>query len=125
MLSLATNSNILSCAYLGGSTNYYTLVQGEQFFKRSDDYLTPNEHLSLTSASQISLNSTLNNNTNNIMESLSISSLTMMQQQSSTLSSLIYSDLNIFLTSFGDKHNLSTNSSIDLLTALGEILQRQ
>ncbi|CAF1059084.1 unnamed protein product [Adineta steineri] len=30
---LPTNSNILSCACLGGSTNYYTLVQGEQFFK--------------------------------------------------------------------------------------------
>ncbi|CAF1135813.1 unnamed protein product [Adineta steineri] len=94
---LVTNSNILSCACLGGSTNYYTLIQGEQFFKSSfrlseqssfgsDDYLTPNEHLSLTSASQTSLNSTLNN-TNNIMESSSTSSLTMMQQQSSTLSS--------------------------------------
>ncbi|CAF1241699.1 unnamed protein product [Adineta steineri] len=32
-VGLATNSNILSCACLGGSTNYYTLVQGEQFFK--------------------------------------------------------------------------------------------
>ncbi|CAF1468454.1 unnamed protein product [Adineta steineri] len=191
-VGLATNSNILSCACLGGSTNYYTLVQGEQFFKstfrlseqslfirslfhpelhvlhshfifehikrlhdelddeetfylfdfcgqqkqsneqyqnindnllrrRSDDYLAFNEHLSLTSASQTSLNSTLNNNTNNIMESLLISSLTMMQQQSSP----IHSDLNIFLTSIGNKQNLSPNSSIDSLTALGEILQRQ
>ncbi|CAF4054175.1 unnamed protein product [Adineta steineri] len=32
-VGLATNSNILSCACLGGSTNYYTLVEGEQFFK--------------------------------------------------------------------------------------------
>ncbi|CAF4031429.1 unnamed protein product [Adineta steineri] len=32
---LVTNSNILSCACLGGSTNYYTLIQGEQFFKSS------------------------------------------------------------------------------------------
>ncbi|CAF4284510.1 unnamed protein product, partial [Adineta steineri] len=32
-VGLAINSNILSCAYLGGSTNYYTLVQGEQLFK--------------------------------------------------------------------------------------------
>ncbi|CAF0843018.1 unnamed protein product [Adineta steineri] len=90
----------------------------------SDDYLTPNEYLSLTSASQASLN-----NTNNIMESSSISSLTMMQQQSSTLSSPMHSDLNLFLTSIGNKQNLSTNSShsssIDSLTALEEILQRQ
>ncbi|CAF1438127.1 unnamed protein product [Adineta steineri] len=70
----------------------------------SDDYLTPNEHLSLTSASHTSLNSTLNN-TNNIMEI----SLTMMQRQSSTLSSPMHSDLNIFLTSIGNKQNLSTN----------------
>ncbi|CAF1000290.1 unnamed protein product, partial [Adineta steineri] len=261
-VGLATNSNVLSCACLGGSTNYYTLVQGEQFFKStfrlsdqssfgrslfhpelhvlhshfifehkynwtnyehvnrlhdeldeeeifypfdfcgqqkqsteqhqninindnllrrsvptdlyslsratslrnlkhksviernehkrssssiplnninmvsspspqtpgSDDYLTPNEHLSLTSASQTSLSSTLNN-TNNNMESSSISSLTMMQQQSSTLSSPMHSDLNLFLTSIGNKQNLSTNSSrsssIDSLTALEEILQRQ
>ncbi|CAF4471156.1 unnamed protein product, partial [Adineta steineri] len=27
--------NILSCARRGGSTNYYTLIQGEQFFKSS------------------------------------------------------------------------------------------
>ncbi|CAF1398557.1 unnamed protein product [Adineta steineri] len=32
---LLTNSNILSCARRGGSTNYYTLIQGEQFFKSS------------------------------------------------------------------------------------------
>ncbi|CAF1280912.1 unnamed protein product [Adineta steineri] len=32
---LPTNSNILSYACLGGSTNYYTLAQGEQFFKSS------------------------------------------------------------------------------------------
>ncbi|CAF4264017.1 unnamed protein product, partial [Adineta steineri] len=70
----------------------------------SDDYLTPNEHLSLTSASQTSLNSTLNN-TNNNMESSSTSSLTMMQQQSSILSSPIHSDLNFFLTSI-DKNKI-------------------
>ncbi|CAF4100812.1 unnamed protein product, partial [Adineta steineri] len=34
-VGLATNSNILSCARRGGSTNYYTLIQGEQFFKSS------------------------------------------------------------------------------------------
>ncbi|CAF1424792.1 unnamed protein product [Adineta steineri] len=34
-VGLATNSNISSCACLGGLTNYYTLVQGEQFFKSS------------------------------------------------------------------------------------------
>ncbi|CAF1470317.1 unnamed protein product [Adineta steineri] len=201
---LATNSNILSCACLGGSTNYYTLVQGEQLFKstfrlsdqssfgrslfhpelhvlhshfifehkynwtnyehvnrlhdesddeeifylfgfcgqqkqsneqhqninnnplrhRSDDYLTPNEHLPLKSASQTSLNLTLNNR-NDIIESSSISSLAMMQQKSSTLSSPMHSDLNIFLTSIGNKQNLSTNSSTDSLTVLEEILQRQ
>ncbi len=32
---LQINSPILSCACLGGSSNYYTLVQGEQFFKNS------------------------------------------------------------------------------------------
>ncbi|CAF4962750.1 unnamed protein product, partial [Rotaria magnacalcarata] len=32
-VGLATNLNPLSCACLGGSPNYYTLVQGEQFFK--------------------------------------------------------------------------------------------
>ncbi|CAF0921247.1 unnamed protein product [Adineta steineri] len=67
----------------------------------SDDYSTPNEHLSLRSASQTSLNSTLNN-TNNNMKSSSISSLTMMRQQSSALSSPIHSDLNLFLTSVGN-----------------------
>ncbi|CAF1209047.1 unnamed protein product [Adineta steineri] len=51
----------------------------------------------------------------------------MMQRQSSTLSSPKHSDLNLFLTSIGNKQNLSTNSSrsssIDSLTALEEILQ--
>ena len=32
-VGLATNINLPSCACLGGSTSYYTLVQGEQFFK--------------------------------------------------------------------------------------------
>ncbi|CAF4374194.1 unnamed protein product [Adineta steineri] len=40
----------------------------------SDDYLSSNQHLSLTSASQTSLNLTLNNR-NNIIESSSISLL--------------------------------------------------
>ncbi|CAF3740732.1 unnamed protein product [Rotaria sordida] len=34
-LSLSTNISLSSCACLGGSSNYYTLVQGEQFFKSS------------------------------------------------------------------------------------------
>ncbi|CAF0842587.1 unnamed protein product [Adineta steineri] len=34
-VGLATNSNILSCACVSGSTNYYTLVQGDQLFKSS------------------------------------------------------------------------------------------
>ncbi|CAF3711904.1 unnamed protein product, partial [Adineta steineri] len=59
----------------------------------SDDYLSPNGHLSLTGASQTSLNST-SNNTNNIMESSSM-----------------HSNLNLFLTPIGNKQNLSTNSS--------------
>jgi hypothetical protein len=247
-VGLATNANILSCACLGGSSSYYTLVQGEQFFKNSfrlseqysfgrslfrpdlhvlhshpifehkynwdnyehirisneelndeeifypfdfctqqkqadeeqndlndthlrhsvpadlyslsrtssarnikyksvieqnehkrssssiplnsnvvspittsDVYLTPNEQLSLTNSSQSSLSSTLNN----IMESSSISSLTMMQQQSS----FINSNSNLLSASMEDKHDLMTNSSrstsIDSLTALEEILQRQ
>jgi len=33
--SLSTNLNTLSCACLGGSPTYYTLIQGEQFFKNS------------------------------------------------------------------------------------------
>ncbi|CAF3397517.1 unnamed protein product [Rotaria sp. Silwood1] len=32
---LPTTTNLPSCACLGGSSNYYTLVQGEQFFKSS------------------------------------------------------------------------------------------
>ncbi|CAF4065238.1 unnamed protein product, partial [Rotaria sp. Silwood2] len=32
---LQTNINLPSCACLGGSSNYYTLVSGEQFFKSS------------------------------------------------------------------------------------------
>jgi hypothetical protein len=32
---LPSNQPILSCACLGGSSNYYTLIQGEQFFKSS------------------------------------------------------------------------------------------
>ena len=32
---ISTNLNVLSCACLGGSSSYYTLVQGEQFFKSS------------------------------------------------------------------------------------------
>ncbi len=34
-VGLPLNQNISSCACLGGSTNYYTLIQGEQFFKSS------------------------------------------------------------------------------------------
>ncbi|CAF0884915.1 unnamed protein product [Adineta steineri] len=37
----------------------------------------------------------------------------------------MHADLNLFLTSIGNKQNLSTNSSIDSLTALEEILRRQ
>ncbi|CAF0974980.1 unnamed protein product [Adineta steineri] len=92
----------------------------------SDDYLTPNEQLSLTSSIRLTLTFA---NTNNIIEASSISSLTIMQQQSSTLSSPMHSDLNLFLTSIGNEQNLSTNSSrsssIDSLAALEEILQRQ
>ncbi|CAF1002155.1 unnamed protein product [Adineta steineri] len=112
--TILINSNILSCACLGGPTNYYTLIQAEEFLKSSfrlseqssfdlsssssqtpgsDDYLSPNGHLSLTGASQTSLNST-SNNTNNIMESSSM-----------------HSNLNLFLTPIGNKQNLSTNSS--------------
>jgi len=86
----------------------------------SDAYLTPNELLSLTNSSQSSLN-----NTTNVMESSSISSLTMMQHQSSATSS----NLNIFSKSIENKEDLLTDSSrsssTDSLTALEEILQRQ
>ncbi|CAF0751257.1 unnamed protein product [Adineta steineri] len=34
-IGLATNSNIVSCACLGSSRNYYSLIHGEQFFKSS------------------------------------------------------------------------------------------
>jgi hypothetical protein len=34
-VGLPTNVTIPSCACLGGSINYYTLIQGEQFFKNS------------------------------------------------------------------------------------------
>jgi hypothetical protein len=34
-VGLPTNLNLPSCACLGGSATYYTLVQGEQFFKSS------------------------------------------------------------------------------------------
>jgi hypothetical protein len=92
----------------------------------SDVYLTPNEHLSLTSSSHSSLNSTLNNR----MESSSISSLTMIQNQSSETSSPIHSNLNLLSTSVDDDNRdllsrSSRSSSMDSLTALEEILQRQ
>jgi hypothetical protein len=34
-VGLPANTNALSCACLGGSPHYYTLIQGEQFFKSS------------------------------------------------------------------------------------------
>jgi len=90
----------------------------------NDVYLTPNEQLSLTNSSQSSLN-----NSNNT-ESPSISSLTMIQHQSSIQSSSMYSNLNLLSkSSFENKQDLLTNSSrsssTDSLTALEEILQRQ
>jgi hypothetical protein len=242
---LQTNTNILSCACLGGSSNYYTLVQGEQFFKNSfrlseqstfgrslfrpdlpviyshpifehkyhwnnyehsiisNDELNDEEifypfdfcaqqkqtdeqrndlndnqlrhsvpadlyslsrtnsarnikhksviersehrHLSssiplnhnpsssittndvyLTPKEQFSSQASLNNN----IETSSLSSLTMIQHQSSTQSSPIHSNLNLLSRSIENKHDLltsnsSNSSSTDSLTALEEILQRQ
>ncbi|CAF4845808.1 unnamed protein product, partial [Rotaria sp. Silwood1] len=92
----------------------------------NDDYMTPNEQLSLSNSSQSSLNSTLNNINKNL-ESSSLSSLTLIQQQSSTRSSLIPSPLNLS-TSIENKillTNSSRSSSSDSLTALEEILQKQ
>lgn len=84
----------------------------------NDGYLTPNEYLSLTSSSRSSLNQK--------NDSLSVSSLTMIQQQSSTHSSPIQSYMNVFSTSTDNKDDtLSNASSTDSLTALEEILQRQ
>lgn len=94
----------------------------------SDVYLTPNEHLSLTSSSQSSLNSTLNTTTNNVMESSSLSSLTLLHNQSSARSSMILSNSNLLSKSIDNKPlltNSSRSSSSDSLTALEEILQRQ
>ena len=92
----------------------------------SDVYLTPNEQLSLRNSSRSSLSSTLNN----MMESSSLSSLTMLQQQSSTTrSSPINSNFNLLSASVENHQNLLTDSSrstsVDSLTALEEILQRQ
>lgn len=90
----------------------------------SDIYLTPKEQLSLTNSSQSSLNdNTLINN----LDSSSISSLTMIQQQSSTQSSPLHSNLNLLSKSNRDllTSSSSNSSSTDSLTALEEILQRQ
>jgi hypothetical protein len=85
----------------------------------NDVYLTPKEQLSLNNSSRSSLNN----------ESSSISSLTMIQQQSSTQSSPVHSNFNLLSRSMENKHDLLTNSSrsssTDSLTALEEILQRQ
>ena len=84
----------------------------------SDGYVTPNEQRSLVNSSRSSLRKN--------HESASVSSLTMIQQQSSTHSSPVQSHLNVFLGSKDDKDDtLSNASSTDSLTALEEILQRQ
>ena len=91
----------------------------------NDVYLTPNEHLSLTGSSHSSLNCT----TNNLIKSSSISSLTMIQHESSATSSPMTSNLNLLSKSIDDRQDglttASSSSSMDSLTALEEILQRQ
>ena len=91
----------------------------------SDAYLTPNEQLSsTTSSSQSSLDSTLLHAAN-LMESSSMSSLTMIQHQSSTMSSPLHSNANLLSRSIDRRVTSSLSSSTDSLSALEEILHRQ
>ena len=91
----------------------------------SDVYLTPNEQLSLINSSQSSLNSIVN-----IIESSSMSSVTMIQHQSSTrpsanLNSLSKSTEMKTFSDHSSRTSSSSSSSSDSLISLEEILQKQ
>ena len=95
----------------------------------SDVYLTPNEQRSLINSSHSSLNSTLFDGQRNLLESSSLSSLTMIHQASSTMSSPLQSNLNLMSKSSNYQNDFTRlsfhSSSSDSLNALEEILQRQ